>query len=131
VSVVLFDGVCNLCNGFVGFIIPRDPAGRFRFAALQSPAASRLLKGRSLPEQAADTVILIENDQIYTQSTAALRVARGLRFPWNLAYAAIIVPRPLRDAVYAWIARNRYRWFGKRDVCLVPTPDRRARFLEE
>lgn len=128
---MLFDGVCNLCNGFVRFIIPRDPAGHFRFAALQSSAASRLLKGRSLGERAADTVILVDGDRIDTQSTAALRIARELRFPWNLAYAAIIVPRPLRDAVYAWVARHRYRWFGKRDVCLVPTPELRARFLED
>jgi predicted DCC family thiol-disulfide oxidoreductase YuxK len=130
-SVILFDGVCNLCNGLVRFIIARDLAGRFQFAALQSLAATRLLSGRRLPDDAGDTIILLEGDRISTQSTAALRIARGLRAPWNLAYAAIVIPRPLRDAIYRWVARNRYRWFGKRDECVVPTPAQRARFLDE
>ena len=127
---MLFDGVCNLCNGFVRFIIARDPRGRFRFASLQSPAAAALLNGRLQHGLLPDSIVLVEGDDIYTQSTAALRVAGGLRFPWNLWYGFMLVPRPLRDIVYAWVARNRYRWFGKRDVCMVPTPDLRARFLD-
>jgi predicted DCC family thiol-disulfide oxidoreductase YuxK len=125
--VVLFDGVCNLCNGSVVFIIRRDPRGVFRFAPLQSPAAAALLGERvgALP----DSLVLIENGRVYTQSTAVLRVARRLRQPWPLVSALIVLPAPLRDWLYAWIARNRYRWFGRREVCMVPTPELQARFL--
>jgi predicted DCC family thiol-disulfide oxidoreductase YuxK len=130
--VILFDGVCNLCNGFVQFVIDRDPRAQFRFASLQSAAAAALLNGaRGVRRAVPDSVVLIEGDRLYTQSTAALRVARGLGFPWNLSYAFIVVPEPLRDAAYAWVARNRYRWFGKRDVCMVPTPALRERFLND
>ena len=113
------------------FVIARDPQARFRFASLQSNAAAALLNGRVQRGPLPDSVLLVEDGRIYTQSTAALRVARGLGFPWNLSYGFVIVPKPLRDAVYAWVARNRYAWFGKRDVCMVPTPDLRARFLDE
>jgi predicted DCC family thiol-disulfide oxidoreductase YuxK len=129
--VILFDGVCNLCNGFVQFVIARDPEARFRFASLQSNAAGALLNGRIQNGPVPDSVWLVEDGRIYTQSTAALRVARGLGFPWNLSYGFIIVPKPLRDAVYDWVASNRYAWFGKRDVCMVPTPDLRDRFLDD
>lgn len=136
-GVVLFDGVCNFCNGAVNFIIDRDPRGRFRFAALQSEAAQALLAahGRTLPPGDPDTVILLETDErgetrLYERSTAALHIAAGLRFPWNLLYALIVVPRPVRDFFYRLIAKNRYRWFGKRDACRIPTPELRARFLE-
>jgi predicted DCC family thiol-disulfide oxidoreductase YuxK len=128
--VILFDGVCNLCNGFVQFVIARDPQARFRFASLQSIAAAALLNGRMRQGALPDSVLLVEDGRIYTQSTAALRVARGLGFPWNLSYGLVIVPKPIRDGVYAWVARNRYAWFGKRDVCMVPTPDLQARFLD-
>jgi predicted DCC family thiol-disulfide oxidoreductase YuxK len=128
-SVILFDGVCNLCNGGVQFVVARDPAGRFQFAPLQSAAASRQIAAsgvRSLP----DSIVLVEDGRLWTQSTAALRIARRLRFPWPLAYAMIVVPRPVRDWIYNLVARNRYRWFGKRETCMVPTPALRARFLE-
>jgi predicted DCC family thiol-disulfide oxidoreductase YuxK len=133
--VVLFDGVCNLCNSSVLFIIKRDRRGRFRFAALQSDAGASLLAssapagpaGPALP--LPDSIVLVEDGCVLTQSTAALRIARRLRFPWPLLYALAIVPRPIRDLIYAWIARNRYRWFGRRDRCMVPTPELRARFL--
>jgi len=124
--IVLFDGVCNLCNGAVQFILRRDPRGRFRFAALQSEAARQLLKGDAPPE----TMVLIESGKTYTKSGAALRIARGLRFPWPVWYGLLIVPRPLRDLVYDWVAHNRYKWFGKRDTCVVPTPQMRGRFLD-
>ena len=123
---MLFDGVCNLCNGAVRFILARDPAARFQFASLQSEAARRLL-GENAPEE---TIVLREGGKIYSQSTAALRIARELRFPWPLLYAFIVVPRPLRDAIYDWVARHRYQWFGKREVCMVPMPEVRGRFLE-
>jgi predicted DCC family thiol-disulfide oxidoreductase YuxK len=117
--VVLFDGVCNLCNGVVRFIIARDPAARFRFAPLP-PADTG----------ATDSIVLVEAGQRYTRSTAALRIARGLRFPWPVLYALMLAPRPLRDLVYDWVARHRYCWFGKRAACMVPTPEVRSRFLE-
>jgi predicted DCC family thiol-disulfide oxidoreductase YuxK len=130
-SLVLFDGVCNFCNGAVNFIIDRDPGGRFRFAPLQSETAAALLKhnGVEIPAGGADTMILIEGGRIYDRSTAALRIARGLRMPWPLVYALIVVPRPIRDAFYRYFARNRYRWFGKSESCRMPTPELRARFL--
>ena len=124
--VVLFDGVCNLCNASVRFILARDPGGRFRFASLQSQAARRLLGDRFTGE----SIVLLEAGKIYTKSRAALRIARGLRFPWPMLYAFAAVPRPVRDAIYEWVARHRYAWFGKRDSCMLPTPGLRGRFLE-
>lgn len=128
--VILFDGVCNLCNGFVQFVIARDPHGRFRFGPLQSAAAQRLIGGARDGQPVLDSVVLVENGQLWTRSSAALRIARRLSFPWPLAYVLIAVPRPLRDWVYDIVARNRYQWFGKRDACMVPTADLRARFID-
>lgn len=128
-AVILFDGVCNLCNNSIQFIIRRDPKARFRFAPLQSAAAESLLQSAGagpLP----DSIVLVQDGRVYTQSGAVLRVARGLRGLWPLAYAFIVIPRPLRDWVYRLIARNRYRWFGKRDSCMMPTPELRTRFLQ-
>jgi len=125
-SVVLFDGVCNLCNAVVRFILARDPEGHFRFASLQSEAARRLLGDG----QTAETIVLLEAGKTYTKSTAALRIARGLRFPWPLLYAFVAFPRPLRDLFYDWVARHRYRWFGRRESCMVPTPEVHERFVE-
>ncbi|MDU0330513.1 thiol-disulfide oxidoreductase DCC family protein [Paenibacillus sp. 3LSP] len=129
--VILFDGVCHLCQGAVKFIIKRDPAGRFRFASLQSEAGSRLLQASGVHVESLDSVVLIENGSYYIRSAAALRIARGLRYPWPLLYALIVVPKGLRDAVYQFIARHRYRWFGKDETCLVPTRELRERFLED
>jgi predicted DCC family thiol-disulfide oxidoreductase YuxK len=200
--VVLFDGVCNLCNGVVRFIVARDPAARFRFAPLQwavggaagvateaKAGASGVPSGRpsgatleatagaeagagagappgaaagaagvateakagasgapsgrpsgatgeaaagaaQAASEAADSIVLVEAGKRYTRSTAALRIARGLRFPWPLLYGLMLAPRPLRDAVYDWVARHRYEWFGKRAACMAPTPEVRGRFLE-
>ena len=127
-SVILFDGVCNLCNAWVRFVIKRDPHARFAFAPLGSDAANELLRERQ-STVASDSIILVEKDAIYDQSTAALRIARRLSGAWSLTSAFLVVPRVLRDAVYRLIARNRYRWFGRRDACMVPTPELRARFL--
>jgi predicted DCC family thiol-disulfide oxidoreductase YuxK len=110
-------------------VIRRDPAGRFQFAALQSDAARRLLL--AAPQPLPDSLVLVENGRMFMRSTAALRVLRGLRFPWPLASVLLVVPRPLRDWVYDLVARNRYRWFGKRDACMVPTPELQARFLSD
>ena len=128
-AVVLFDGVCNLCNGTVDFILSRDPAGYFRFAPLQSYPARPLLAHCNLPPSFLDNIVLIEDDAGYVRSTAALRIARHLSWPWPLLYAAIAIPRPIRDVIYDWVARNRYRWFGKRESCRMPTPEQIGRFL--
>lgn len=128
-AVVLFDGVCNLCNGSVRFIIERDPRARFQFAPLQSPAADRLIAAQADRASLPDSIVLVDEGRLYVRSAAALRIARGLRFPWPLAWVFILVPRPIRDWVYDLIARHRYAWFGKRDECMVPTPEVRGRFL--
>jgi predicted DCC family thiol-disulfide oxidoreductase YuxK len=126
--VVLFDGVCNLCHWAVRFIIRRDMKATFRFAALQSSAGAALLNGRQC-EPLPDSIVLIEGDRMSIQSTAILRVMRCMPMPWLMMYVLIAIPRPIRDWLYAWVARNRYRWFGKQEACMVPTPELRARFL--
>lgn len=125
---MLFDGTCNLCNGAVQFIIDHERAPTLKFASLQSEAASELL-GAPLGPGDPETVMLVEDGRTYTHSTAALRVARHLRAPWRWLVVFVVVPRFVRDAVYRWIARHRYRWFGKSETCRVPTPELRARFL--
>ena len=127
--VVLFDGVCNLCNGSVQFIVRHDPAGRFRFASLQSEAGRALLRRHGLDPADLFSVILVEGGRAYSRSDAALRVAGGLSGGWRAVGALRVVPRPLRDLVYGWVARNRYRWFGRQDACMIPTPELRTRFL--
>ncbi len=127
---MLFDGVCNLCNGVVRFVHANDPAGRFRFVPLQSARAAELLAPTGgIPAEAS--VVLLDYGRRFERSDAALHLALGLRAPWPLAFAAILVPRGARDAVYRWIARNRYRWFGRRDACPLPPPGLRERFLAE
>ena len=128
--VILFDGVCNLCSSSVRFIIARDPAARFRFASLQSEAGQALLGGHGLDTGALSSVVLVEDGRVHTRSDAALRIAWRLSGPWPLAGVFRAVPRGVRDGVYDWIARNRYRWFGKTEACWLPTPELRARFLE-
>src|SRR5580693_3210477 len=112
--IVLFDGVCNLCNGSVNFIIDRDPRGTFRFAALQSDAARRTLEGlgRSIPDGDPDSIVVVEGGRLYERSGAALRIARHMRGAWPLLAGLAVIPRPLRDALYRWLAARRYRWFG-------------------
>lgn len=129
--VILFDGVCNFCNGSVNFIIQRDPRGLFHFAALQSDAGKALLADCGLDPEGIDSVILVEDGKAFTGSTAALSIARRLGAPWSWTYALMFVPRPVRDALYGLIARNRYRMFGKKDECMIPTTDVRARFLDQ
>jgi predicted DCC family thiol-disulfide oxidoreductase YuxK len=127
-GVVLFDGVCNLCNGAVTFVIEHDRDSYFRFASLQSGTGTAFLRGRT--EELPDSIVLVEAGRIYTRSEAALRIARRLDGAYPLLYALIVVPRWIRDRVYDWVARNRYRWFGKREACMIPTPELRERFLE-
>jgi len=127
--VIFFDGVCNLCNRSVQIVIKRDKEGRFRFASLQSNAGQQLLKDHQLPQSDFNSFILYEGGKIYTRSTAALRVAKHLK-GWKWLNAFKIVPRFIRDAVYNFIARNRYRWFGKREECMIPTAELRNRFID-
>ena len=128
--VVLFDGVCNLCNSSVQFIIRRDKKDRFRFAPLQGTTGQALLQKHGLPADSFNSFILAEGDKIYTHSTGALRMLKGLGFPWSLAYGFIIVPRFIRDGVYNAVARNRYKWFGKQESCMIPTPELKKKFLD-
>jgi predicted DCC family thiol-disulfide oxidoreductase YuxK len=129
-AVLLFDGVCNLCSGAVRFIIPRDPRGRFRFASLQSAAGERLLAELRIDRQALDSIILVEHGHWYAESDAVLRIANLLGGAWRLFGVFRLIPRPLRDRLYRLVARHRYRWFGRKEVCWLPTPELRARFLE-
>jgi predicted DCC family thiol-disulfide oxidoreductase YuxK len=129
-AVVLFDGVCNLCNAWVDFIIARDPQAQFRFAALQSRAARPYLERCRLAPDFLQGIVLVDRDGCHTRSTAALRVLRRLGGRWTVLYALIVVPRPLRDAVYDWIISYRYRWFGRRDACRLPSAELASRFLD-
>lgn len=127
--VILFDGVCNFCNSVVTFTIRQDKQRLFRFAALQSPVGQQLLGRYGLPTHSFDSFILIEKDKAYKSSTAALKLYGKLPWYWKWTQVFWIVPRFLRDAVYNTIARNRYKWFGRQDQCMVPTPELRSRFL--
>jgi predicted DCC family thiol-disulfide oxidoreductase YuxK len=129
-AIVLFDGVCHLCSSSVNFIIRRDPRARFKFAPLQSPTGQALLHRHRLSINTLDTLVLIEAGRAYTRSTAVLRVARRLSGLWPVAYFGIVVPKPVRDAVYRIIAQNRYKWFGRRAECMLPTPEVKERFLQ-
>lgn len=128
-QLVLFDGVCNLCNASVQFVIRHDPEGRFRYAALQSAAGQEVLRQHGLGGEAFDSFIYLRHGVLYLRSTAALYLLRDLGGAWALLYAFIIVPRPLRDTVYDLVAKYRYRWFGRRESCMVPTQELRGRFL--
>jgi predicted DCC family thiol-disulfide oxidoreductase YuxK len=121
--VILFDGVCNLCSAAVQWVIAHDRRNVFRFASLQSQAARKLLAaaGSSAGER-LDSMVLLDQDGVHLRSEAALRIARGLGFPWSLARIGGLLPRSLRDALYDWVARHRYRWFGRQNACLLPTP---------
>ena len=129
--VILFDGVCNLCTGSVQYVIKHDPARIFRFASLQSAFAQKILTKFHLPANDFNSFVLYENNRVYTRSTAALRVAKKLKGFVKLLYGFIIIPGFVRDAVYNFIAKKRYAWFGKKETCWLPTPELKALFLEE
>jgi len=129
--VVIFDGVCNFCNGTVMFIIKRDPEHKFLFVPMQNRAAQKLLRKFQLPEVGLDTFLLIEGDEYRVRTDAALTIAAELTWPWPLCKVFRIVPARFRDIFYKLFARNRYSLFGKRDVCMVPTSDIRSRFLDD
>ncbi len=129
-SIILFDGVCNLCNGFVQFIIKHDRAAQFKFGMLQSEQAAKILAAYPLNNQTMNSVVLLENGKLFTKSTAALRIARKLDGGWRMCYAFIILPAFMRDAVYALIAKYRYSVFGKKASCMVPNADLKRRFID-
>ena len=127
--IVLFDGDCNFCDASVQFIIKRDPVRHFYFTSLQSDKGQELVKAHGIPAE-VDSLVLIENGKAFTQSSAALRIAKKLDGLWHLLFLFILIPRPIRNGVYNYVARNRYKWFGKKDAsCALPTPEERERFL--
>ena len=129
-KIILFDGVCNLCNGSVIFILEREKQPIFQFASIQSERGKELLEWCRLPKDFNQAVILIDEGKLYLGSTAALKIGQYLNFPWSiLSYIGLVVPRFIRDLVYNQIAQHSYQWFGKRDMCMIPTESLRARFI--
>ncbi len=128
--IVIFDGLCNLCNGAVQFIIRHDKNNRFVFASLQSEVAKKLLNEIQVPSS-LDTIVLIKGHKHFEKSDAVLEIAKNLSGLWPLVYVFKIIPRFLRDVLYNWVAKNRYTWFGKRNSCLSPSPEFIDKFLEE
>ena len=128
-AVILFDGVCNLCNTWVNFVIDRDRAEIFSFGAQQSAGGQAMLGALHLTGQDLAGIILVAGDRVYTDSTAMLEIYARLPDPWKLVALLRFIPRPLRDAVYRWVTRHRYKWFGRSAACRVPTPQLQRRFL--
>ena len=126
-KVIFFDGVCNLCNGFVDFVIQRDHHRRFLFSSLQGPSARSMLSA-SMTDRVT-SIVLLENGKTYIESDAVLRILTQLGGLWAFMALCHAVPAPLRDSTYRWIAANRYRWFGQKDSCRIPSPEERSRFL--
>ncbi|WP_338752163.1 thiol-disulfide oxidoreductase DCC family protein [Bacillus sp. FJAT-52991] len=127
-KIVLFDGECNFCDRSVQFIIKRDPNAYYKFASLQSDIGQQLVATYKVPFT-LDSMLLIDGKRCYHKSTAALRICKHLSGGWKLFYYLLIIPRPVRDGVYTWIAKNRYKWFGKKAHCMIPSPEIRKRFL--
>jgi len=127
--ILLFDGVCNLCSGTVQFVIERDPKAKVRFASLQSEFAMQQFRSLGIANDYLDSIVLLEEGKVFVKSTAALRLSRHLSALWPMLRLLLIIPRPIRDLVYDWIARNRYKWFGKQETCWIPTPELRNRFV--
>ena len=126
--VILFDGVCNYCNAMVNFAIRNDKKAILKFAPLQSQAGKRLKEEYKIAP-GIDSVILIDQDKVYTYSDAAVRISKYLRWPAKILYGLLIIPKFIRQPFYKWVAKNRYKWFGKKEECMVPTPEVRARFI--
>jgi predicted DCC family thiol-disulfide oxidoreductase YuxK len=129
-SIIFFDGVCNLCEGFVQWVIKRDPDGYFHFSSLQSDFARSFFESRGSDLNDLNSVILYNKGRFYKNSDVSLEVFKQLKFPWSLLYPFKVIPRIIRDSIYQWIAKNRYRWFGKKEQCMIPTPELQSRFLD-
>ncbi len=129
--LILFDGICNLCNNSVNYIIRKDKKNRFVFAAIQSEIGGKIINELNIDTSKTDSIILLRNEsEYYFKSTAALKIAKDLQFPTNLAIVFLVIPAFIRNWVYDIIARNRYKWYGKREACMIPTPELKAKFLE-
>ena len=128
-KIILIDGVCNLCNGAINYVIKRDPNNVFKFAALQSEIGQELTAKFKIDGSKIDSIILIDGDKHYEKSTAALYIAKHLSGAYPLLFGFIIVPKFIRNAVYDYVARNRYKWFGKKDKCMIPTAELKNKFL--
>ncbi|OOE14645.1 thiol-disulfide oxidoreductase DCC family protein [Fictibacillus arsenicus] len=128
--VLLFDGVCNLCNSSVKFILKNEKKHDLKFAAIQSEAGEKLLTHYRIDPNETNSVILISGDHVYTASDAVLKVTHLLKFPYSIGKILVVVPKTIRDFFYKRVAQNRYNWFGKRESCMIPTPQLRKRFLE-
>ena len=129
-SIILFDGECNFCDQSVLFIIKRDKQALFKFASIQSAAGQEILKNYHVPSH-IDSIVLVEKGNYYYQSSAALKICKHLKGAWKLFYVLILVPKPIRDFMYKIIAKNRYKWFGKKEACILPSPEIRKRFLSD
>jgi len=129
-KIVLFDGVCNLCSNSVQFILKRDKKNQFVFGSLQGTTGQEYLRKFNLPANTFNSFMLVEDDRLYTRSAAALRMLKHLGGGWSLMYAFIIVPQFIRNAIYNLVAKNRYKWFGKKDACWIPTPALKEKFLD-
>jgi len=130
-SIILFDGICNLCNYSVSFILKKDKKKHFRFASLQSDAAKKLLlhaNNKNILNN-LKSIVLISNNKVYTKSTAVLKIGKYLKFPYNLSYLLLIVPRFFRDFIYDYISKNRYKWFGKNETCMMPSKEYLDKFI--
>jgi predicted DCC family thiol-disulfide oxidoreductase YuxK len=129
-KIILFDGVCNLCNGAVNYVIEHDKKDRFRFAALQSDLGQKLISERHIDTAVVDSIILVEPGiAYYVKSDAAIEIARDIGGIWSVLAVFRWIPVRIRNIVYDFIARNRYKWYGKKDQCMVPTPELKAKFL--
>lgn len=127
-NVVLFDGVCTLCNSSVDFIVRHEKGNELLFASLQSDIGQNIIATSSL-DIVPDSILFYTDEKLFSKSTAVLKIAKSLNIPYSLVRVFIIIPKGIRDLVYDWIARNRYRWFGKKETCRIPTPEERAKFL--
>jgi len=127
--IILFDGICNLCNSSIQFIIRHDKKGKFRFASLQSDFGKMQIKKNQIDTSKTDSVIYIYNNKAYIQSDAALKIVRQLNSAWPFLYILIVIPKFLRNWIYNYIAKNRYKWFGKKESCMIPNPELKSRFL--
>jgi predicted DCC family thiol-disulfide oxidoreductase YuxK len=128
-SIIFFDGVCNLCNASIDFIIKRDKKGKFLVGALQDAISKKVLSEFEVKKDYLDSLVLLENNEIFYKSTAALKIAKNLSGLWPALYPLIYLPKGLRDPIYDWIAKNRYSWFGKKNTCRLPSPEEKAKFL--
>jgi predicted DCC family thiol-disulfide oxidoreductase YuxK len=129
-GIILFDGICNLCSSSVRFIIQRDPGREFKFASLQSEAGKQYIEQYNIHET-IDSIVLIKGGNVYLESTAALKIASRLKWPWRIFGILLGIPKPVRDRLYKWIAKNRYKWFGRDESCMLPSKENRDRFIEE